>query len=267
MRRAQGRVRLGRARAWAQRGSGFPTKALALRVQHRPYMQPAWPPRPAAPCASRCAPRGLHCSLRPPPLAAALSRWRDLGRAAQGLPPACGARGPCASPLLQRPQGRQDPVPAVLPTLARTLPPAPAPASPPQDSHAHGFFERTSPRRITTLGSMTAGVCQVPGTVPGSPVHLRTSSENGAGPAPWRPGRRCQREGAARSCRQRAAEAPPAEPGSRSSALGLESAKPEFPDPAPHGRLNFQLLYPNQRGADSWQEFLLSLEGPEACLQ
>lgn len=210
------------ARAWARRGSGFRTKALALRVQHRPYMQPAWPPRPAPPRLARhgAHSRGLHCTLRPPPLAAALSRWRDLGRPAQGLPPACGR----ADPALRCFSGRK----GVGGThfwlcfrpLARTAPP------PPTRFPTAGLTRARFP--WNALSSENNNIGQHDGRcVPGArhrsrvPAHLRTSSENGAGPAPWSPGRRCQREvGSARSRRQRAAEAPPAEPGPGSSELG-----------------------------------------------
>lgn len=116
------------ARAWARRGSGFRTKALALRVQHRPYMQPAWPPRPAPPRLARhgAHSRGLHCTLRPPPLAAALSRWRDLGRPAQGLPPACGRADPALRCFSGR-KGVGDPLLVVLPTPCKDRPPSPNP--------------------------------------------------------------------------------------------------------------------------------------------
>lgn len=219
MRRAQGRVRLGRL------GLGFSGAlnsgqklwlcASSTALICSPRGRPA-PPRLARHGAHS---RGRHCTLRPPPLAAALSRWRDLGRAAQGLPPACGHADPVLLRCFSGRKGFGDPVLAVLPTPCKD--PGPRPRFPTAGLTRARFLWNALSSENNNIGQRD-GRC-----VPGArhrarvPAHLRTSSENGAGPAPWRPGRRCQREvGAARSRRQRAAEAPPAEPGSRSSALG-----------------------------------------------
>lgn len=226
MRRADGGWGAGQssarpARAWAQRGSGSRTKALVLRVQRRPYMQPAWPPRPAPPCASPCArPRA---PLRPPSTSAGRCPLplAGLGKGSQGSASYLRARGPCASPLLQRPQGRRGPSSGWASDHMQGPRPSLHPFPTAGLTRAHFLWNALSSENKNN--GQHDGRC-VPGARHRARVlaHLLTTSENGAGPALWRPGRRCQREvGAARSRRQRAAEAPPAESGSRSSALRI----------------------------------------------
>lgn len=213
----------------------------------------AAPPRPAPPCASRCAlPRA---PLHPPSTSAGRCPLplAGLGKTSSGSASGLRARGPCAS-LLQRPQGRRGPTSGCASDPLQGPPPLPQPASPPQDSHAHAFLGTHFPRRITTLGSTTAGVCQVPGTAPGSLLTFGPALRTGQAQPPGVrgggvSGRWARRAPAARG--QPRPRRPSRDPGARSS--GLESAKPELQDPAPHDRL--QLLSPSQRGAGSWQEF------------
>ena len=84
---------------------------------------------------------------------------------------------------------------------------------------------------------------QVPGTVPGSLRTFGPALRTGLAQPPGVPGGGVSGRWARRAPAARGQPKPrrrSRDPGARLS--GLESAKPEFPDPAPHGRLNFQLL-------------------------
>lgn len=185
-------------------------------------MQPAWPPHPAPPRLARHraharGPTAPSVHLRWPLPSPAGGTWEGQPRVCLRLAGARTLRFSAASAAARawgtqfwlgfRPHARTPPLPHPFPTAGLT--------------RAHFLWNALSSENKNT--GQHDGRC-VPGARHRARVlaHPLTTSENGAGPALWRPGRRCQREvGAARSRRQRAAEAPPAESGSRSSALAL----------------------------------------------
>ena len=157
-------------------GSSSRTKPLPLSAQRLPLYAAhvAAPPR-ARPASARhgAHARGPRRAFPPPPRAAARSRSRGSGRKRSRVCLRLWARGPCASPLrgAPRPQGRRGRSPGCASDLGQGTPPPP----PPQHSHAHTltFFGTQFPQRITTLGSVMACACLVPGTASGlcAPSH------------------------------------------------------------------------------------------------
>ena len=219
---AQGRVRLGRQLGLGLGGALDSGQKLWLYASSTalicsPRGRPA-PPRPALRVTVR-TPAGSTAPsvhLRWPLPSPAGGTWEDQLRVCLRLAGARTLR--FAASAAARASGTHFWL--CFRPLARTAPP------PPTRFPTAGLTRARFP--WNALSSENNNIGQHDGRcVPGArhrsrvPAHLRTRSENVAGPAPWSPGRRCQREvGSARSRRQRAAEAPPAEPGPGSSELG-----------------------------------------------
>lgn len=235
--KAQGRVQLSQRRLRLKRGLWIPDKSSGSARPAPPLYaaRVAAPPRRALHVRWCALPRGLRHGLSstsagPLPLSHALA---GLRKSSPGSASGLRARGPCASPLLQQPQGASG-------TQFRL-------SSDPLQGPHHPRFPTPLPHRRThtrtrflwnalssennNIGRMTAGVCRVQAPCPG-PCAPSDQLEAEAGPAPGIP-----RAAVSRRWARHALLPPegsqPRRPGRDRIGSRAESAKPEFPDPAP----------------------------------